>query len=184
MIDEADILSSLKTRIEKFLPNIAIKNQDCKSFQRPVFWLNTVSTVDTQSSTSYELNSFSFEIVYFSSTYNKGYLELLDTKTILKAILTKPLKIIETWTDSESKSCERISFVDIETSSISLNTEDYTLTYVINIKVEQEIDYSELGIDLDSDNMTDDELFNSETITETEAELTVESVEIETFSES
>lgn len=186
MIDEIDILSALKKRIEKFFPNTEVRNQDFKDVVYPSFQLNCISAVDSQSAAMYEINNFSFEIVYFAQSNTNGYLNLLDTKTILKAILNKPLKIVKTWQTTVNNvvtNYTKLFYVDIETSSSSVNKEDYTLKLIINISVEQKIDYPELGIDLDSDNVTDDLNFDRDILEKLDVDLTKQGQEISNFTE-
>ncbi len=54
---------------------------------------------------------------------------------------------------------------------------------LVNIKIEQGIDYSDLGVDLDSDNITDDANYNRETMEEMDASIFVGDAELETFTE-
>ena len=185
MIYETDIIRELSKRIKKFFPTIKVENQDIKNTfkERPCFFVRSIQTVDTQTATNFELNSFSFEVVYFSEENNKGYLELLQVKRLLKAILNKPLKIVKTWKDSDNNTVVNTYFVEIESGNSNINADDYVLNYILEIKVEQGIDYADLGVDLDSENITDDELFNRETLEEIEADLTAEGQEINTFSE-
>lgn len=185
MIDELDILKALKLRIGKFFTE-KIEKPDFKNPTPPSFYVNFITSVDTQSAVEYEQNTFSFEIVYFAPTDANGTTELLKKKRLLNAVLKKPLKIIETWTEGEGAvaiNYTKTSFVDIESSSSSLNKDDYTLNYIINIRVEQKIDYSDLGVDLDSDNLTDDENFNSEMLENMEAVISAEGKDISNFTD-
>lgn len=176
MIYETDIIAALTKRVQKFFPKVKVENQDLKNTfkERPCFFIRTIQTVDTKSAAEYELNSFSFEIIYFAAENNKGYLELLQTKRLLKAVLDKPLKIVKT---------AKTFLVEIESSNSSINSDDYVLNHVLEIKLEQCIDYSDLNIDLDSDNLTDDENFNREMLEDMEASIFVEDKEIDTFTD-
>jgi len=189
MIYETDIIKGLTERITKFFPEIKIENQDIKNITnvRPCFFVRNIMTVDNQTAADYELNNYSFEIIYFSTYTNKGYLELLQTKKTLKAILKKPLKIIKNWVDVNANNFTKTSFVEINSLSTNLNEDDYVLNAVLNINIEQGIDYADLGADvdalLDSDNITDDANFNRELLEEINANLTVQGQPIESFTE-
>lgn len=159
MIYETDIIRELSKRIKKYFPGTKVENQDIKNClkDRPCFFVRSIQTVDTQTAVKYELNSFNLEVIYFAKENNKGYLELLQTKRLLKAILNKPLKVVKSG---------KASFIEIETNTSSINEDDYVLNSVLEIKLEQLIDYSDLGVDLDSDNITDDPDYNRELMEE------------------
>lgn len=159
MIYETDIIRELTNRIKKYFPSKKVENQDIKNCleDRPCFFVRNIQAVDTQTAVKYELNSFSLEVIYFAKENNKGYLELLQTKRLLKAILNKPLKVVKSG---------KASFIEIETNTSSINEDDYVLNSVLEIKLEQLIDYSDLGVDLDSDNITDDPDYNRELMEE------------------
>lgn len=168
MIYETDIIRELSKRIKKFFPNNKVENQDVNNClkDRPCFFVRDIQTVDTQSAIKYELNSFSFEIIYFAKENDKGYLELLQVKRLLKAILNKPLKIVKTWKDSNNNTISQTYFVESDSFTAKPSKDDYTLNCVLEIKIEQLIDYSDLGVDLDSENITDDPDYNRELMEE------------------
>ena len=190
MIYETDIIKGLTQRLTKFFPKVKIENQDIKNClnKRPCFFVRNITSVDNQSAVNYELNNSSFEIIYFSTFINKGYLELLQTKRLLKASLNKPLSIVKTWQDADKNNFTKTYSVEINSLSTNTNEDDYVLNAIAAIKIEQEIDYADLGADidalLDSDNITDDENFNREMLTEMNANLTVQGQTIESFTEN
>lgn len=186
MIYETDLIKALTERIKKFT-KVKVENQDIKNClkDRPCFFIRSIQTVDTQTASNYELNSFSFEIIYFATENNKGYLELLQTKRFLKAILNKPLKITKNCIDSNNNIENKTYFVELDSLSSTINEDDYVLNCVLEIKIEQSIDYSDIAsqfaVDLDSENITDDADFNREILEGMDADFGIENTEINTF---
>ena len=136
MIYETDIIKALTKRIENFFPAIKVENQDIKNCLkvRPCFFVRSVQTVDAQVSSNYEENSFSFEVIYFATDNNKGYLELLQTKRLLKAILNKPLKIVKTYTDTDSDIITELHYVENDSLTSSINEDDTFSTVFLKQK--------------------------------------------------
>lgn len=132
MIETTDIYRSIKRLLETSFPDILIQTKDIKTPAPPCFYIKYITGKTTQSASEIEIANCSFEIVYFA--YEESLLELLEVETKLKEILKKPLHIELT---DEIASEKQNQFQEINDLSITLNEQDYVLSCVISIEIEQ-----------------------------------------------
>ncbi|MCX4275818.1 MAG: hypothetical protein OSJ27_08590 [Candidatus Gastranaerophilales bacterium] len=132
MIETTDIYRSIRNLLEANFTNISVQIKDKKTPQPPCFYIKYVTGKTTQTATEFENTYYSFEIAYFAE--KEELLELLEIEEKLKEILRKPLKIVLT---SEDELKEQNQYQEIDDVSITLNEQDYVLSCVISLSVNQ-----------------------------------------------
>lgn len=165
MIETEDIYRSIKLLLEENFTEIPVQIKDIKFPAPPCFYIKFISSSVSQSALEYEKETLSFDVIYFSK--DETLLDLLEKKSALKKLFSKPLKIDLSDT---TKLQDVTQWQEIDDITTSLNEEDYVLTCTLNINLNQYQGSQEQSENTSDTDFIDryDEFKNEETIEEIE----------------
>ncbi len=147
MITTSDIYRAIHTRLETAFENENIQIKDFKNPVPPCFYIQYISSKDSDVTSDTKQTTTSFNIVYFSD--DDTLLDLVEIETRLKAAFKKPLYV----TDENNVFMQ---WLEIDNKTSTPNETDYILTYTLDFDFLQ---------DAENDNPYD-EYENNETMNE------------------
>ncbi len=132
MIETTDIYRSIKKLLEANFSTVPVQTKDIKTPNPPCFYIKYITGKSIQTAAELENTEYSFEIIYFAK--EESLLELLEAETKLKEILKKPLCIELA---DENTTAKQKQFQEIDSYSITLNEQDYVLSCIISLSIDQ-----------------------------------------------
>jgi len=115
-----NVISALTLVINAKYPASKVANKEIKTADRPCFYIKFITEKDIQLAESYTQESISFDLLYFAESRYEGYLDLLDKRNELKALLKKPLKVGD-------------KYLEIDEIEFNLNEDEYILDTLFNV---------------------------------------------------
>ncbi len=152
MITTIKTFKALNDMLKLKFPDIKIQHEDIRTIiNRPCFYINLLSNKSGKSADEFSENIDSYDIIYFATEKQEGFLELLKIKDQLNTVFKSPLAVDDT-------------FIKVDDVEFSINKDDYVLNCLVNIAIAQR-DTEEIDVLNDNTELIDTLVLEDEEIT-------------------
>lgn len=150
MLSVIDIIKSLTLLIESHFPAYPVNDRDLdEGFSRPSYFIDIDEIRGSSQTTEYVKEESDLQIYFFAEDRYQGFLDLIDVKNQLLALLSVPLPL----TDENDQTVAHVTFDESpgKALSITINKADKTLLCTLtSVLVQQLPDESEPEFDMEN----------------------------------